>query len=166
MKQSYFNYDMDDNYIRMCMTPAISPNMQNNYQYDLVDNRRPAMIPGLNTQSIFAMPSEGFLRGNLEANTYEPYKNMNYIRPTINNEREAMLYKVQEMSFASHDLNLYLDTHPNDSSAIKLYDDYNRQTKRLTDEYERKYGPLDLSDEQGLSKTPWTWIKGPWPWNN
>lgn len=157
MKQSYSNYGLDDIFVRNFMMPAVMPgtqvNMQNNNQ--------------LNTsnQNKFLNPQEGFLRGNIEAGTYVPYKNMTYIKPVINNERQKTLYKLQEIAFAAHELNLYLDTHPNDANAIRLYNEYNKQEKMLNDEYERKYGPVDLSDSEGLSMTPWAWIKEPWPWN-
>ena len=116
-------------------------------------------------QTNFFNPREGFLKGNIESNKYEPYKNMTYIKPNITNERDMMLYKVQEMCFMAHDINLYLDTHPNDSYAINLYNKYNNDAKKLTDEYEKRYGPIDLSDDSGLNMTPWSWINEPWPWN-
>ena len=54
---------------------------------------------------------EGFLRGNMFRDLYDPYKNMRCkeLKPTT--EREALLYKVMEMDFAVNDLNLYLDFH-------------------------------------------------------
>ncbi|MEE0699282.1 MAG: spore coat protein CotJB [Bacilli bacterium] len=150
MNGNYGSQQTDDVIIRTFMAPATemgANNMMNN------------------NQNMFVNPAEGFLRGNLQAGTYLPYKNMTFTKPVINNEREAMLYKVQETGFAAHELNLYLDTHPNDTNAIRMYNEYNRQEKMLNDQYERKYGPIDLSDNEGLSMTPWAWIKEPWPWN-
>ena len=155
MRDEYSNYGLDDAIIRTFMIPAVEPfsktNMKNNQ--NMMNNK-------------FVMPNEGFLRGNMEAGTYIPYKNMNYIKPSLINEKQKELYKLQEIAFAAHDINLYLDTHPNDMNAIKLYNEYNKKEKMLNDEYERKYGPIDLSDSEGLSMTPWAWIKEPWPWNN
>lgn len=169
MKQSYSSYGFDDVFMRTFMIPAVMPNNLNNSQINTLNNTQLG-FQGNNqsntmNQSKFLMPQEGFLRGNMESGTYIPYKNMNYLRPQINNEREKDLYKLQEMAFAAHDINLYLDTHPNDSNAIRLYNDYNRQEQMLNNAYERKYGPVDLSDNEGLSMTPWAWIKEPWPWN-
>lgn len=170
MEQSYPNYELEDAFISTFMMPAIMPtnssnitqmNMIGNIQTGMQDGNRPNMMG----QNKFTSPSEGFLRGNMEVNTYMPYKGMTYIKPNITNERDAMLYKIQEMDFAAHDLNLYLDTHPNDSNTIKLYNDYKKEARRLTNEYEKKYGALNLSDDVGLSMTPWSWIKEPWPWN-
>ncbi len=151
MKQNYPDYMLDDIIMRNFMMPAVMPNKQNN-----MDNMN---------QNKFVNPKEAFLRGNIEAGTYIPYKNMTFIKPVITNQRERMLYDIQETAFAAHELNLYLDTHPNDINTIKLYNEYNKKEKMLNDEYERKYGPIDLSDAEGLSMTPWAWIKEPWPWN-
>lgn len=150
MNENYGNYQMDDAIIRTFMAPATEMGMKN--------------MAG-NNQSMFINPAEGFVRGNLQAGTYVPYRNMTYIKPVITNDREAMLYKVQEAAFAAHELNLYLDTHPNDANAIRLYNEYNKQERTFNDQYERKYGPIDLSDTEGLSMTPWAWIKEPWPWS-
>ena len=93
------------------------------------------------------------------------YKNMNYIRPALSDEKQRALYELQKVCFAAQDANLYLDTHPEDTNMIRLYNEYLKEEKRLNDLYERKYGPIDLSDGEGLGMTPWAWIKEPWPWN-
>ena len=155
MRDEYSNYGLDDAIIRTFMMPAVEPfsktNMKNNQ--NMMNNNK------------FVMPNEGFLRGNMEAGTYIPYKNMNYIKPSLTNEKQKELYKLQEIAVAAHDINLYLDTHPNDNNTIKLYNEYLKQEKMLNDDYERKYGPIDLSDTTGLSMTPWSWINKPWPWD-
>lgn len=170
IKEYYSNYDLDDVFVRTFMMPAVMPknsnnitqmNMLNNVQNGIQNNNNLNMV----NSSKFLSPQEGFLRGNMEISSYIPYKNMTYLRPSINNEKMRDLYKLQEMAFAAHDLNLYLDTHPNDSNAIRLYNEYNKKAQMLNDTYERKYGPVDLSDNEGLSMTPWKWIKEPWPWN-
>lgn len=159
MREDCFNYMDGSNLIRTYMMPAVQKSFDLNGMQSMVNQNE-----NLN-QTNFLNPSEGFLKGNIESNKYEPYKNMTYIKPNITNERDMMLYKVQEMCFMAHDINLYLDTHPNDSYAINLYNKYNNDAKKLTDEYEKRYGPIDLSDDSGLNMTPWSWINEPWPWN-
>lgn len=159
MREDYFNYMDGSNLIRTYMMPAVQKSFDLNGMQSMVNQNE-----NLN-QTNFLNPSEGFLKWNIESNKYEPYKNMTYIKPNITNERDMMLYKVQEMCFMAHDINLYLDTHPNDSYAINLYNKYNNDAKKLTDEYEKRYGPIDLSDDSGLNMTPWSWINEPWPWN-
>ena len=155
MKDSYTEYIYNEPFIRTYMMPAVMTNALGGFS----NNQRQ------NNQNKFTSPEEGFLRGNMEAGTYVPYKNMNYIKPNINNERQRDLYELQKMCFAAHDANLYLDTHPEDTNMIRLYNDYLKEEKRLNNLYEKKYGPIDLSDNEGLEMTPWSWIKEPWPWN-
>lgn len=149
MNQNYFDGVIDDVLKRTFMMPAVMPNTYTN----------------LNNNMIFLNSNEGFLRGNMETNSYIPYKNMTYIKPIISDEKMALLYSIQELSFAAHDINLYLDMHPNDKNAISLYNNYNMEAKKLTIDYEKKYGPINLSDDEGLSMIPWSWINEPWPWN-
>ena len=170
MKESYSSYGLDDVFMRTFMIPAVMPNTQNaNLKMMNMSNHTQTSATNNNSnmmmQNRFVSPNEGFLRGNMEAGTYLPYKNMTYLSPNALNERERALYQIQQMAFAAHDINLYLDTHPNDSNAINLYNEYNKQEKMLNDAYERQYGPIDLSDNEGLSMTPWSWIDEPWPWN-
>lgn len=170
MKESYSSYGLDDVFMRTFMIPAVMPNSgTNNIGLNMLNNTQMGM-QGDNNQNMmkqnkFTTPGEGFLRGNMEISSYIPYENMTYLKPNTVNERQRALYQIQEMAFAAHDINLYLDTHPNDSDAIRLYNEYNKQERMLNDAYERKYGPIDLSDNEGLSMTPWSWIKEPWPWN-
>ena len=132
MREDYFNYMDGSNLIRTYMMPAVQKSFDLNNMQSMVNQNENV------NQTNFLNPSEGFLKGNIESNKYEPYKNMTYIKPNITNERDMMLYKVQEMCFMAHDINLYLDTHPNDSYAIKLYNKYNNDAKKLTDEYEKR----------------------------
>jgi spore coat protein JB len=78
-------------------------------------------------------------------------------------EREALLKRISILNFSIDDLGLYLDSHPNDKTAIKLYNDFVPKYKALVAEYESKYGPLstDTVDKNNM----WAWIKDPWPWD-
>ena len=155
MMKGITEYVFEEPFIRTFMMPAVMPNNPMN------DNKQENIL----NQNKFVNIDEGFLRGNMEKGTYIPYKNMTYIKPTLLDERQRALFEIQKLAFAAHDTNLYLDTHPNDSNMIKLYNDYQKEEKRLCDLYERRYGPIDLSDPMGLEMTPWAWIKEPWPWN-
>lgn len=152
MRETYTEYTFDEPFIRTYMMPAVvSISDEYNKQNTNLNNK-------------FVNEAEGFLKGNMEAGTYVPYRNMTYIRPNLITDRQKDLYKLQQVSFAAHDANLYLDTHPEDVNMIRLYNSYLNEEKKLTDIYERKYGPIDLYDSDGLNMTPWAWIKEPWPW--
>ena len=110
-----------------------------------------------------ADPKEGFLRGNLFNNLYDPYKNYRYGNLNPTSQKEELLYNILMHKFALTELNLYLDTHPNDSQMLNLYNKYLSDEKRLCREFEKSYGPLTI-DSDNLGNNSWKWIKSPWPW--
>lgn len=109
-------------------------------------------------------PYNGFVRGNMFGNLYQGYKNYRPQNINPQNEREALLNQWQQYNFATVDLNLYLDTHPNDTNALKLFNNYNNILKQITKKYEDTYGPLKLEDAN--SNNSFNWVKGPWPWES
>lgn len=108
-------------------------------------------------------PYDGFIRGNLFPNLYDPYIEEEPYGLSPENDQEAMLNKVREQCFAMIDLDLYLDTHPEDSEKIKLYNQYSDYASIAKSDYARKYGPLTLNSE-ALNAYPWAWLQNPWPW--
>ena len=108
-------------------------------------------------------PIQGWMRGNLFANLYDPYKNYKPAELNPKNERETLLYQVMQYKFALIELNLYLDTHPNDTEMIKLFNQYQDIEKQMCDKYESMYGPL-TTDSNNLNENRWEWINSPWPW--
>lgn len=108
-------------------------------------------------------PTKGWIRGNLFKNLYDPYKNYKPAELKPKNERETLLYQVMQYKFALIELNLYLDTHPNDTEMINLYNQYLDIEKKMCDKYESMYGPLTL-DSNYLDKNNWVWKNSPWPW--
>ena len=110
-------------------------------------------------------PYEGFIRGNMYKNLYDPYKiNSPYeIKPM--NEQAEMLTYIDALCFACIDLSLYLDIFPNNKDAINLFNKYNGQKNSLMNKYQEKFGPLTL-DSDALNAYPWAWNERPWPWDN
>lgn len=106
---------------------------------------------------------EGFLRGNMFKDEYESYKNLTFMNIRPKNDREAKLFNVMQYAFAITDLNLYLDLHPEDRSAMSLLTEYINEEKRAKQEYEQQYGPLVITDVKGEK---FNWVDGPWPWEN
>ena len=107
-------------------------------------------------------PQEGYLKGNLFRNLYSPYKNYQPSRLNPTSEREKMLQELSTYAFATHELNLYLDLHPENQSMFLLFQDYQQRMNRLIEEYERKYGPLNVNSEK--MKDSFTWESNEWPW--
>jgi spore coat protein JB len=107
--------------------------------------------------------TSGWIRGNLFPNLYIPYKNYKPVDLNPTTEKDAMLYQVMQYKFALIELDLYLDTHPNDTNAIGLYNQYLNIEKQLSNKYESMYGPLTLESNY-LAKNNWVWKNSPWPW--
>jgi spore coat protein JB len=107
--------------------------------------------------NIIFEPYQGFIRGNMFKDLYDNYGKIYDIKPL--NEQAELLTYIDIFTFACTDLKLYLDTHPNDESIIKQYNEYSNILKKMMYEYENKYGPL-TSNSQALDTIPWSWIKG------
>lgn len=108
-------------------------------------------------------PMEGFLKGNMFRDEYVPYKNLTYIKLYPQTEKEKMLYKIMALSFAINDLNLYLDLHPDKKEVFDLFKKYVKEKEVLCNEYERVYGPLEIT---GTTGNKYNWLDSPWPWEN
>lgn len=74
------------------------------------------------------------------------------------------LIRIQEMEFVALELNLYLDTHPEDKDAVNDYNCAAENLEILKREYESECGPLfNFGFSENLCND-WQWIEGPWPW--
>ncbi len=75
--------------------------------------------------------------------------------------KTKLLRRVSALGFAMQEFRLFLDTHPDDTDALELFNSYKKKYDAAKDEYEKEFGPLTLngcnSDE---------WLKNPWPWDN
>lgn len=114
------------------------------------------------TNQNLAQPYEGYIRGNMFNNLYQQYKNYRPARLVPSNEQAELLLNVNQLSFAAHDIRLYLDTHPNDTGMIRLYNQYQNQANEAVKTYEQKYGPIKQSS---LSEAnTFSWEAYSWPW--
>lgn len=127
----------------------------NNYYYQYDWRHNP--MNNMNKVNLFN-PKEGFEKGNMFENIYSEYKNYKpeVLKPT--NDQEKLLYNIQTICFAAHDLNLYLDMNPNDQSMITLFNDYLKKEEELIKEYESKYGPMTINSNIN------EWVNNKWPW--
>ena len=129
--------------------------MNNNYYYEPFNNY-------LMTQNSLLGPYEGYLKGNLFSNLYEQYKNYKPATITFSNEKEEALFNLNQISFAMHELNLYLDIHKDDSTMINTYVNYQNTYNNLLRDYQQKYGPVNV--DSITNNTPFTWITNNFPW--
>lgn len=113
-----------------------------------------------NTTKIYE-PNEGLTRGNMFPSLYDKYKNYEPSELIPKTEREALLERIYSLCFAINDLNLYLDTHPQDEAAYNLFKKYSLMYEKCQHEYESKYQVLELDHD---TFGTYTWIQNPWPW--
>ena len=116
----------------------------------------------MNNQINLSTPEEGYNRGNIFADLYDPYKDYRPATLKANNEQSELYLEMSRYAFALHEMNLYLDLHPEDSSMLSLFNDYRERTNRLMMEYENKYGPLTISSDEMTNS--FSWVKDEWPW--
>ena len=76
----------------------------------------------------------------------------------------SLAEKIQKLSFVKEELELYLDTHPTCRTALDYYQQTLMELERLTEQHENEVGPLTASGVRSTDE--WTWIGGPWPWQN
>ncbi|MDI3538598.1 MAG: spore coat protein [Bacillota bacterium] len=78
-------------------------------------------------------------------------------------EQAQLLTQIMALEFTAVDLNLYLDTHPDDQRALMDYNSTVQELAILKDQYQRRYGPL-TNFGYAPSQYPWAWVNDPWPW--
>ena len=75
---------------------------------------------------------------------------------------QALLNRIAEARFACVELQLYLDTHPEDTDARSDFNSYAEAVERLTAEYTETYGPLqNFGCAQHVAGS---WVYQKWPW--
>ena len=80
------------------------------------------------------------------------------------NNKERVMQQIKALSFAQYELVLFLDTHPNDARALEKYHEITPELSALRKYYRENFGPLTSAEVKSTSD--WTWVCGPWPWEN
>lgn len=81
-----------------------------------------------------------------------------------NMTKSEMMRRISELDFAITDLNLYLDTHPDNKEALEMLTKLAATVKSLKADYTQRYGPLLVTDV--MNETPFSWVspEHKWPW--
>lgn len=74
---------------------------------------------------------------------------------------DELMYAIMEADFFALDLQLYLDTHPNDTKAIEMFREAIRQSKACKATFEDSFYPLTASSAGTNGK--WDWLDGSFP---
>ncbi|GIO31387.1 hypothetical protein J2TS6_25280 [Paenibacillus albilobatus] len=81
----------------------------------------------------------------------------------IDRQYYELLEQLQVIDFALVELNLYLDTHPDDLKRIEQYNRLAQERIPLVRKFQELYGPL-MNFGHAYSKFPFEWPETPWPW--
>lgn len=154
---NYFEYNNETNKDYISFDNSKSYDMYNEIKF----NNANVNYNDYRNNSLFT-PEEGLNKGNMFRNLYDPYKNYVY-KVVVRGKREELLLKIQQLAFATKDLNLYLDLHPNDTKALETFKSYNNELRRLKDLYNKDYSALCVND---VNKNYFDWVNSPWPWDN
>lgn len=76
--------------------------------------------------------------------------------------RDAMLRELMALDFMAVDLQLYLNTHPNDVAARNEYNNIIKVADQLRNQYQKLCGPLYSFRSPNIDG--WRWLRDPWPW--
>ena len=79
-------------------------------------------------------------------------------------DRKALMKEIMAYTFAAHDWNLYLNTHPNDRLGLEMFRRMADKASELKARYVKHFGPIIAEDVENTDE--WTWVNDPWPWNN
>ncbi|HWO55682.1 MAG TPA: spore coat protein CotJB [Paenibacillus cookii] len=82
---------------------------------------------------------------------------------TVDRQYYELLEQLQVIDFALVELNLYLDTHPDDLKRIEQYNRLAQERIPLVRKFQELYGPL-MHFGHAYSKFPFEWPESPWPW--
>ena len=131
------------------------------YNYQSNEYFRNTTTPNMMNQELNS-PEEAYNKGNLFSNLYDGYKDYKPVELKATNEKDALYLELSRYAFAAHELNLYLDLHPEDKSMLALFNDYRMRANQLMMEYEKNYGPLTVSSD--YMENSFTWQEDKWPW--
>lgn len=135
------------------MNNMTNGNSQNNTKNNL-NNGSNMMLYG---------PYEGYVKGNLFRNLYDQYKSYRPMSLAPSSEREEALLNLNQIQFAMHELNLYLDVYPNDANIMRQFVAYRNTYNDLLNQYENRYGALNVNSTS-LNSVPFGWVDQTWPW--
>lgn len=79
-------------------------------------------------------------------------------------DKEKIMKQVQMYRFALIDASLFLDTHPSDKEALKYFRRIKELFEKALEEYEKKYGSINIS--AGIRNDKWEWATTPFPWES
>ena len=75
-----------------------------------------------------------------------------------------MMKQISELEFAITDINLYLDTHPDNKEALELFTKLSATLHSLKYDYGRNCAPICATDVKNSVPFEWVSTAHKWPW--
>lgn len=104
--------------------------------------------------------TEALTRGTLFPGLDLPFMN---IANKSNPYSGTPLGELMAIDFAIKELNLYLDTHPDDTDAFTTLKGLIGLSNEGREKYVKLYGPISIKDLENCAS--YTWLDSPWPWD-
>lgn len=99
----------------------------------------------------------------LSNGTLFPHLNLPFFRMTRGSSLpDTPLAELQALEFVVLELGTYLDTHPNDAEALRMFQQFAAMEHSARASYESRFGPLTRDATTG---DEFNWLNDPWPWN-
>ena len=77
---------------------------------------------------------------------------------------QMLLAWIDQVSFAVVEMNLYLDTHPEDEDALAFFREKVELRKEALKQYAEQYDPLTIDTANDRMSRSFEWVMQPWPW--
>ena len=107
--------------------------------------------------------TEALKKGSIFPQLNKPFfieEEMKECEPKPQDESEAKLLEIQQLTFFLIDLTLYLDTHPEDTQAKLMRQDYQQRRKEALAKFAKEHYPLTMDCEGDQCKAPIPWEGG------
>ena len=141
------------------MSPSVNCNAQETGTLPQCGMLAVPYIPVQRTTNGSYETDKAIARGTLFPGLDLPYLGM--VNEDMN--LSTPMQELMALGFAVHELGLYLDTHRSDDEALELFQRYNKLYSEGVAEYERRYGPLQMTSS---GSPAYDWVDDPWPWDS
>ena len=133
----------------------------NGYRFGSLPKNAPlamAYVPLQESVSPSYESMEALSRGTLFPGLDLPLMNI------VNSElKMCPLTEMMAIDFVADELELYLDTHNDDSEAFAMYQTFLALKKEVRSRYTKQFGPISQDDMLGAKR--FSWPDDPWPWD-
>ena len=75
--------------------------------------------------------------------------------------KENLLAWIDQVSFAVNEMNLYLDTHPEDEEAMAFFREKLKMRREALETYARYFGPLTIDTANDNMSRSFEWVQQP-----